>query len=116
MIIGANPEHLRELARALRGESNNLFQVVCSLSRSLRSAPWHGRDATAFRGDWGELERVVKEAAEALARAANELLRQAQAQQETSSDGEGLGPVVWRVRGPWLPVDQMKNPPPRLVN
>jgi hypothetical protein len=50
--LGADPDHLRELARTLRSAAGQLDTLSNGLARRARSAGWRGPDAEAFERRW----------------------------------------------------------------
>ncbi|MFN7148332.1 MAG: hypothetical protein ACK4V6_02515 [Microthrixaceae bacterium] len=50
--LGADPDHLRELARTLRSAAGQLDTLSNGLARRARSAGWRGPDAEAFQRRW----------------------------------------------------------------
>lgn len=117
MIIGANPDHLRALAKSLAGESDKLIQAICSLTSQLRGTEWLGRDAEAFGSDWdANLEPMTRRVAEAIKHAADDVTHQAEAQEQASSGGGASGGAsggsAWPSPGPAVPVEPSSSPAP----
>lgn len=50
--IGADPEQLDEVARALDLASGELRRAASGIDARLRTAGWHGADAERFRAEW----------------------------------------------------------------
>lgn len=50
--LGADPDHLRDLARSLRSAAGQLDTLSTGLARRARSAGWRGPDAEAFERRW----------------------------------------------------------------
>lgn len=50
--LGADPDHLRGLARSLRAAAGRLDALSIGLARRLRSTDWRGPDAVSFGRQW----------------------------------------------------------------
>jgi carbon monoxide dehydrogenase subunit G len=50
--LGADPDHLRDLARTLRSAAGQLDTLSTGLARRARTAGWRGPDADAFERRW----------------------------------------------------------------
>jgi hypothetical protein len=50
--LGADPDHLRDLARSLRSAAGQLDTLSIGLARRARSTGWRGPDAEAFERRW----------------------------------------------------------------
>jgi hypothetical protein len=50
--LGADPDHLRDLARSLRSAAGQLDTLSFGLARRARAAGWRGPDAEAFERRW----------------------------------------------------------------
>lgn len=85
-VIGMDPQAVRELARQLDTSAGQIEQIRSQLTSKLSATQWIGNDAQQFRSDWqsthvAALNRVV----EALKQASQTANRNAQAQEQTSS-------------------------------
>lgn len=88
MQLGADPDHLSGLARALREAAGRLDTLSSGLARRLRHVHWTGADAVAFDRAWHASHRP------ALARSAAGLTEMArrldlQRQQQLAASGAG---------------------------
>jgi hypothetical protein len=90
MQLGADPDHLSGLARALREAAGRLDSLSSGLARRIRQVHWTGADAVAFDRAWHASHRP------ALARCATGLTEMArhldlQRQQQVAASGAGAG-------------------------
>ena len=85
--LGADPDHLRGLARSLRAAAGRLDSLSLELARHLRATDWRGPDATSFTRQWESAHRPALAAA---AGALSEVARRSEhhaTQQEQASVG-----------------------------
>ncbi len=86
-LLGADPDALDHLARALATTSGDLAATRKRLDRPVHSTPWNGRDADRFRRNWDQqYGRAIADAAAFLEEASGELHKQAEQQRRTSGD------------------------------
>lgn len=89
-FYGADVAQLRQLAKDMANGANRLNMLGQQLSGSIASSPWKGDDADRFRSDWNSSHaRVLRAAADGIQTASKALLRNADDQDKTSSDGSG---------------------------
>lgn len=100
---GADVGQLRELASQMRLSSRRLTATVSELTAGLMSTPWQGPDADDFRSQWQSHHRqALARVAEQLSARGDELIRQADQQEQTSSVG-GAPHAPSRPSGPHTP-------------
>jgi hypothetical protein len=86
-LLGADPDALDHLARALATTSGDLAATRKRLDRPVHSTPWNGREADRFRRNWDQqYGRAIVDAAAFLEEASGELRKQAEQQRRTSGD------------------------------
>lgn len=84
--LGADPDHLRGLARSLRAAAGRLDALSIELARRLRLTDWRGPDAASFARQWHTAHRpALAAAAGSLTEAARRTEQQAD-EQERASD------------------------------
>lgn len=92
-VLGADVQQLRDLARVMESEGQQLTSLASSISTTLATTQWDGPDAQQFTSQWNDQLRVqVLSAVSALEAAATRLRDEATQQETTSaSGGSGLG-------------------------
>ncbi|GAB3169917.1 hypothetical protein GCM10027059_35580 [Myceligenerans halotolerans] len=90
-LYGADIEQLRALASVFEDKSNQLSSAVQVIAGSVDQIPWFGPSGEMFREEW-EVSHApgLRDAASALVSAADALVRNADAQDETSNDDGGI--------------------------
>lgn len=87
--LGADPDHLRDLARTLRSAAGQLDTLSNGLARRARAAGWRGPDAEAFERRWQVEHRPrMHHVAEQLGTLSRRADRHAD-EQVRASDGSG---------------------------
>ena len=85
-MVGADPEQLDELGRAMAGAAQQLSAVSTRVRAQLHAVEWSGSDAQAFRHAWDAVHRRILEAATTrLHDAASTLHRNADEQRQASA-------------------------------
>lgn len=89
-MYGADIEQLRILATTFEDKSNQLSSAVQVIAGSVDQIPWFGPSGEMFREEW-EVGHApgLRDAASSLLSAAEALVRNADAQDETSNDYDG---------------------------
>lgn len=96
--LGADPDHLRGLARSLRAAAGRLDALSIELARRLRSTDWRGPDAVSFGRQWHAAHGPALAAtAGSLAEVARRTEREAIEQERASAGGgTAVAPVGGR--------------------
>ena len=92
-FYGADVEQLRQLAKKFDNAAENLNTVTSSLTTSVNQAQaWQGPDASTFRSDWnGTHTAQLKAAVAALTAGSDSLVKNAEDQNTSSTDGGTFG-------------------------
>lgn len=92
-MIGADPEQLREFARAALKGSEQLARAESMISTSLSQSRWQGPDSQRFKAKWGSDHRTrLKTVGAELRDIASALKRNAEEQEKASAvDSGGAG-------------------------
>lgn len=91
-MVGADPDQLDELGRAMAGAADLLASVRARVQSQVHGLGWSGSDADAFRHAWdGVHRRTLEAAADRLHDAATTLHRNAEEQRQASSAGTAAG-------------------------
>lgn len=91
-FYGADIDQLRALAKTMSRHSEKMSTLSLELGQLISSAPWDGRDAVMFRAAWESEHRpMLKLISGELQSQANELSRNADEQDKTSSEGTRSG-------------------------
>jgi hypothetical protein len=86
--LGADPDHLRGVARSLRAAAGRLDALSIELARRLRSTEWRGPDAASFTRQWQAAHGpALAAAAGSLAEVARRTEREANEQERASAGG-----------------------------
>jgi hypothetical protein len=104
--LGADPDHLRGLARSLRAAAGRLDTLSLELARRLRATDWRGPDAASFTRQWDSTHRPALTAA---AGALTEVARRSEHHAEQQERASGDGPAAPRA----APVTPVLAPLPR---
>ena len=98
--LGADPDHLRELARSLRSAAGRLDTLSIGLARRARAAGWHGPDAVRFEQRWQhQLRPALHASADGLGRLARRVEHEADEQIRAAAD-HGATPAAGTVHSP----------------
>ncbi len=89
-MLGANPDQLRKLAKAMGDGAEQLRSVTATLQGVVQNVPWAGADATSLRADWksAHAPKLLK-AQSLLSEHAQLLLRQSDEQERASASSGG---------------------------
>lgn len=82
---GMDAVEIRQLARAMRQAAADIKTAAAVTTNEVTSADWKGPDRERFLGTWQGHARAIQAAAEALAQAATEAVRSAEAQERASA-------------------------------
>ncbi|WP_435737813.1 hypothetical protein V5D56_04240 [Cellulosimicrobium sp. PMB13] len=89
---GADVNQLRSLAQSLRSASDQLTSTTAEVSSLVESSTrWQGDDAAQFRSEWsGTSMALLRGVSQTLADASEAVLRNAQQQHDTSTEGGSI--------------------------
>ncbi|WP_251152997.1 hypothetical protein [Cellulosimicrobium sp. Marseille-Q4280] len=89
---GADVNQLRSLAQSLQSASEQLSSTTAQVSSLVESSTrWQGDDASQFRSDWsGTSMALLRGVSQTLADASQAVLRNAQQQHDTSTEGGSI--------------------------
>ena len=89
--LGADVNHLDQLAQRFRAEGGRLDSTARELTGAIRGVAWKGSDADAFRAEWSStMSPRLTSIADVLRAQGEELARQSRDQRQASNGGGGL--------------------------
>ena len=83
-VLGLDVEQVQTLSKQLNQESQNIQQILKTLTGALNGTQWSGPDASAFRNDWSGSHTA------ALNNVANALQQASAAASKNASDQESV--------------------------
>jgi len=87
-MVGADVAELRQLASTFNARAAQLKSIESQLNWRIHSAPWEGHDVSRFVNDWNTRHRrVITSAVASITNAAQELLANADQQEQASTAG-----------------------------
>lgn len=91
-MVGADVDELRQLASTFNARAAQLKSIESQLNWRIHSAPWEGHDVSRFVNDWNTRHRrVIASAAVSITNAAQDLLANADQQEQASTAGYAGG-------------------------
>ncbi len=91
VVVGANIEELRRLAKSFNQAADSLGQIAGSLGAQVSASPWQGYDANNFRSGWSnQYHRQLIQVATGLRDGSSSLLANAAEQEKASADDGGV--------------------------
>ena len=85
-IWGLDVEQVRTLSKQLHNKSQQVQEILTTLTSALESVDWKGPDADKFRSDWkGTHTAALKNVIHALDDASQKATQNANAQEQTSN-------------------------------
>lgn len=116
-MVGADVDQLRALARNLSQAADRLEAMTGDVSGRLSATPWQGQDANQFRSQWqGESLGLLRAVANGLRAAAAEIDRNANEQEQASTESGSGGQPGGLTASDGLPPSVNSLLPPDLMN
>jgi uncharacterized protein YukE len=85
-VWGLDVEQVRSLSKQLNTQSQQVQQILTTLTSALQSVQWTGPDADGFRNDWnGQHTASLKQVIAALEDASQKAAKNASDQEATSN-------------------------------
>lgn len=94
VFVGADPEHLDQLATGFEQAADRVLATVVELERATASTPWRGIDADDFIGNISRLVRPRVQSSVDLLQAEAATLRREAHEQRQASRGDGAGATL----------------------
>lgn len=85
-VYGMDIQAGRDLATQMDNDGTTIEELTARLTSLLEQTPWFGPDADRFKSDWnGQYVPSLRQVVDALRANAEQMRRQAQAQEDASS-------------------------------